>query len=154
MSKDALKRAEGEYSRQRLRALGDEWHADFPGLLDFVDILKKRPSSFSLDQIAYDDIADLCLKSAIDHPNDSGLLREHARNVSDGLVDVNEFKRTLFMVFYRVGLTGFKLETFESVSWVDELGQGVSLPEISSSTGIVIHTTYRRALGIKEKKQS
>ena len=154
LSKDALKRAEGEYSRQRLRALGDEWYADFPGLLDFVDILKKRPPSFSLDQIAYDDIADLCLKSAIEHPTDSGLLREHARNVSYGLVDVNEFKRTLFMVFYRVGLTGFKLETFESVSWVDELGQGVSPPEVSSNTGIVIHTTYRRALGIKEKKQS
>ena len=153
LSKDTLKRAEGEYSRQRLRALGDEWHADYPGLLDFVSILKERPPSFSLNQVKHEEIEDLCLKSAIDHPDDSGVLREQARNVCDGLVDVNEFKRTMFMVFYRTGLTGLKLETFESVSWIDELGQGVSLSEINDTTGIVIHTTYRRALGIKERKR-
>ena len=154
LSKDALKRAEGEYSRQRLRALGDEWHADYPGLLDFVDILKMRPKSFPLSQVKYNDVAELCLKSAIEHPNDSGVLREHARNVSEGLVDINGFKRTLFMVFYRVGLVGLKLETFESASWVDELGQGVSPSEIDDETGIVVHTTYWRALGIRTGKRS
>ena len=96
---DTLRRAEGEYSRQRLRALGDEWHADYPGLLDFVDILKKRPPSFSLDQVKYDDISEICLNSAIEHSNDSGILRKHARNVVEALVPVNDFKRTLFMVF-------------------------------------------------------
>ena len=150
---DTLKRAEGEYSRQRLRALGDEWYADYQGLLDFVDILKKRPPSFSLSQVGYDDIADICLKSAIEHPNEGGILREHARNVAEGLVDINDFKRTLFMVFYRTGLIGLKLETFESASWVDELGQGVSPSEIDDSTSVVVHTTYRRALGIREIKR-
>ena len=146
---DTLKRAEGEYSRQRLRALGDEWHADYPGLLDFADILKKRPSSFSLNHVDYDSIANLCLNSAIEHPDGSGILREHARHVSEGLVDVKDFKRTLFMVFYRIGLVGLKLETFEKASWVDELGQGVSPSEIDDSTGIVVHTTFWRALGIR-----
>ena len=135
-----------------LRALGDEWYADYPGLLDFVDILKKRSPSFSLSQVEYDDISELCLKSAIEHPNDSGILREHARNVSEGLVEVNDFKRTLFMVFYRIGLIGLKLETFEKASWNDELGQGVSPSEIDDTTGIVVHTTYWRALGIKSRK--
>lgn len=153
LSKDTLKRAEGEYSRQRLRALGDEWHADYPGLLDFVNILKERPPSFSLSQVKYKEIEDLCLKSAIDHPDNPGVLREQARSVCDGLVDVNEFKRTMFMVFYRTGLTGLKLEAFEGVSWIDELGQGVSLSEINDTTGIVIHTTYRRALGISDRKR-
>ena len=154
LSKDSLKRAEGEYSRQRLRALGDEWHADYPGLLDFVDILKMRTKSLPLSQVKYNDVAELCLKSAIEHPNASGVLRELARNVSDGLVAVNDFKRTLFMVFYRVGLVGLKLETFERASWIDELGQGVSLSEIDDETGIVVHTTYWRALGIRAEKRS
>ena len=43
LSVSTLRRAEGEYSRQRLRALYDEWHADYPELLDFVDILKSVP---------------------------------------------------------------------------------------------------------------
>lgn len=149
LSADTLRRAEGEYSRQRLRALGDEWYADYPGLLDFTDILKKRPPSFTLNQVLYNEISELCLRSVIDHPEDSGVLREHARNVVEGLVDVDSFKRTLFMVFYRIGLIGLKLETFEKASWVDELGQGVSPSEIDESTGIVVHTTYRRALGVR-----
>ena len=152
LSVDALKRAEGEYSRQRLRALGDEWHANYQGLLDFADILKKRPPSFTLNQVKYDEMVDLCLKSAIDHSNEGGILREHARNVTEVLVDVNDFKRTLFMVFYRVGLIGLKLESFESASWVDELGQGVSPSEIDGSTHVIVHSTYHRALGIKATK--
>lgn len=150
---DTLKRAEGEYSRQRLRALGDEWYANYTGLLDFTDILKNRPSSFSLRQVRDEDIADLCLKSAIDHPKEHGTLREHARNVTEDLVSVQDFKRTLFMVFYNVGLIGLKLESFESASWVDEVGQSVSPSEIDDSTYVVVHTTYHRALGIKTAKR-
>ena len=150
---DALKRAEGEYSRQRLRALGDEWHADYPGLLDFVDVLKKRTPSFPLVHVSYDNIAEVCLNSAIEFPNEAGTLREYARSVAEGLVDVSDFKRTLFMVFYRVGLVGLKLETFESASWVDESGQSVSVSEIDDSTGVVVHTTYWRALGIDTKRR-
>lgn len=150
---DTLKRAEGEYSRQRLRALGDEWYANYTGLLDFTDILKNRPSSFSLRHVRDEDIADLCLKSAIDHPKEHGTLREHARNVTEDLVSVKDFKRTLFMVFYNVGLIGLKLESFESASWVDEVGQSVSPSEIDDSTHVVVHTTYHRALGIKIEKR-
>lgn len=150
---DTLKRAEGEYSRQRLRALGDEWYANYTGLLDFADILKNRPSSFSLRHVRDEDIADLCLRSAIDHPKEHGTLREHARNVTEDLVSVKDFKRTLFMVFYNVGLIGLKLESFESASWVDEVGQSVSPSEIDDGTHVVVHTTYRRALGIKTEKR-
>ena len=150
---DTLKRAEGEYSRQRLRALGDEWYADYRGLLDFADILKERPPSFQLSQVGYNDIAELCFKSAIDHPEGHGPLREHARKVANGLADVNDFKRTLFMVFYVIGLVGLKLGSFVSASWVDELGQGVSPSEIDDDTRVVVHPTYRRALGIREIKR-
>lgn len=151
LNADTLKRAEGEYSGQRLKALGDEWYADHPGLLEFAVILEKRSSSFSLDEITSNEIADLCVKSVIDHPDGRGILRELARNVYDGIEDVNDFKRTLFMVFYRIGLVGLKLKSFDKASWVDELGQGVSPSEIDDSTGIVVHTTYRRALGIRQK---
>ena len=45
LTASTLKRAEGEYSRQRLRALGDEWHADYPGPARFRRHSKK-PSFF------------------------------------------------------------------------------------------------------------
>ena len=148
VSVDALKRVEGEYSRQRLRALGDEWHADYPGLLDFVAILKKRSPSFRMNQVEHSDMSDLCLRSAVEYPGEAGTLRQQARDVVEGLTSVEEFKRLLFMVFYRVGLVGLKLESFERPSWVDESGQGVSASEIDESIGVAVHTTYWRALGI------
>lgn len=152
LNKDSLKHAEGEYSRQRLRALADEWNAHFPGLLDFTEVLKSQPSSFSLNQIQYNAIADMCLKSAIEHPTAQGVLRENASKVSDALISVEDFKRTLFMIFYRIGLVGLKLETYQTASWNDESGQMVSPSEIDDTTSVVIHTTYHRALGIKPSK--
>ena len=143
-----LRRAEGEYSRQRMRALGDEWYAGYPGLLDFVDILKKRSKSFRLGQVGDNELAEICLQSALDHPDEAGMLRERARSVVDRPGEADGFKRVLFMVFYRVGLVGLKLETFEGTSWSDEKGQSVSTSEISNETGVVVHPTYWRALGI------
>ena len=149
---DAVRRAEGEYSRQRLRALADEWHADYPGLLDFVGVLKKQPPSFPLDRITDDDIADICLKVATKYPVEPGILRSDARHVANDALESGEFKRKLFMAFYRVGLVGLKLETFEAASWVDQSGQSVSTAEIEESTGIVVRTTYWRALGVDSRK--
>lgn len=154
VSVEALRQAEGEYSRQRLRALGDEWHADYPGLLDFVNVLKKRPASFRLGLVQYESLAELCLESAITYPSGAGVLRELARNVVEGLVDESDFKRTLFMVFYRVGLVGLKLESFEAPSWMDATGQVVSVSEIGEGTGVVVHKTFWRALGIETGRRS
>ena len=149
LSVDTLRRAEGEYSRQRLRALGDEWHGDYPELLSLVGILKKRPEIFSLSAVTHDEITEVCLDAAIQQPEGSGELTELSRRAADQLLDLEGFKRELFMVFYRIGLVGLKLEAFESASWVDELGQGVSPSEIDDATRVEVHTTYRRALGIR-----
>lgn len=151
LSVDTLRRAEGEYSRQRLRALSDEWHADYPGLLEFVDVLKKRPPIFPIEAVSRDDISDRCLQSAVTNPDGPGELRGLARLVSEDKYDIDAFIRELFMTFFRVGLVGFKLETFESPSWVDELGQGVSTSEIDLGTRVVVHATYRRSLGIRSR---
>lgn len=49
--------AEGEFSKDRLRALADEWHADYPNLIDCAMILKGKKSPFT--------VRDLPLKSAV-----------------------------------------------------------------------------------------
>ena len=151
LSVSTLRRAEGEYSRQRLRALYDEWHADYPELLEFVDVLKERPVAFSLESVSDSRISDLCLDAAIGDSVESGELRSGAKRVAEGAGSVRGFKRRLFMVFYMVGLVGLKLERFESVSWVDELGQGVSYSEIDEGARVVVHATYRRALGVRSQ---
>ena len=153
LSVSTLRRAEGEYSRQRLRALSDEWHADYPELGDFMDVLKERPVAFGIVAVEDTRISDLCLELVVRQRHTIGELGSHAHRVVEraDLHAVSEFKRTLFSVFYKIGLVGLKLETFESVSWVDELGQGISDSEVDEATRVVVHPTYRRALGIRTR---
>ena len=145
-----LKLAEGEYSRGRLRALADEWQADYPRLLDVVGLLNKRKSRFKVGSITNDEISDFCLRLSISWNNEvkGGDLESLVSSFADGQIELDDFKREFVCIFYMVGIIGLKLESFESYSWSDESGRGVSISEIVDDTGIEIHPIYRRTLGV------
>ena len=56
-----VKQAEGEYSRDRLRYLADEWHADYQNLINFVMILKKKSPHFRIGDLSDRECEDFCL---------------------------------------------------------------------------------------------
>lgn len=149
LSAKVFKLAEGEYSRKRLRALGDEWSADHPALIDFTAVLQKRPASFKLGTISDSDIEEVCLRVCSDNPGATGLTQS-ALQVVEGPGTVKHFKLLLVRTFYQVGLVGLKVAATHKESWVDELGRSVSFPEINDNTSVVIHPAYRRALGVKD----
>ncbi|HEV3214383.1 MAG TPA: hypothetical protein VGZ27_01595 [Vicinamibacterales bacterium] len=144
-----LRLAEGEYSRKRLSAIGDEWSADYPTLIDFAAILQRRSASFKVETILDVDVAELCLTIAADNPGGIGLTQS-AMQVIDGLMSTKHFKLLLVRTFYQVGLVGLKISPHETESWADELGKSVSFPEINDQTSVVVHPAYRRALGVRE----
>ena len=144
-----MRLAEGEYSRGRLRALADEWSADYPTLADFAKILQRRPSSFKLKTITDKQIEDICLEVASENPGGMGLL-QNVMQVVDLITPAKAFKFGLIRTFYQVGLVGLKLAPHESASWADQLGRSVSFAEINDETSAVVHSAYRRALGIHE----
>ncbi len=144
-----LKIAEGEYSRVRLRALGDEWSADFPSLVDMTKILQRRPASFKISSIQDKEVDDLCLEVSVKNPGGQGVLQQHAMNTVDCLSTAHDFKIFLMRVFYRIGLIGLKVQPYEAESWADEFGKSFPAPEITGDTSVVIHPTYYRALGTK-----
>lgn len=151
LSARGLKLAEGEYSRQRLRALADEWSADYPRLVDFAKILQQRPVSFKLSTVSDGDVSDLCLEIAAKDPAAIGLVQS-ALQVVNTTITPTEFKFILARTFYQVGLVGLKLAPHEAESWVDELGKSVSFAEINEETSIVVNPAYRRALGVGGKR--
>jgi hypothetical protein len=141
--------AESEYSRYRLRSLGDEWNASYPSLLDFTKIIEKKSSSFKASTITAEEIEELCLTTVINNPNCEGILQQYSSKVIDNLLKVNDFKFLLLQVFYRVALIGIKTQTFEKESWSDELGRSLISVDVSEDSSIVVHPMYYRALGIK-----
>ena len=144
-----LKNAEGEYSRDRLRALADEWSADYPSLLEFAMVLRRRPHSFKISLIENKVIEDLCLRVVAENPAGQGILQKHAMQLVNCVVPAEDFKVLLMQIFYRIGLVGLKLQPYEKETWVDERGRSISIAEINETTSVVIHPAFHRALGIQ-----
>ena len=144
-----LRIAEGEYSRSRLRAVADEWSADYPALVEFSQILQRRPTSFKLMTVLDSDLEALCLNIAIERLGQTDLLIAEANHVVDGVMPVSAFRITLFRTFYRTGIIGLKLERHETASWSDDAGRSVSTAEIDEQTSAVVHPAYHRTLGVR-----
>ncbi len=149
LSVDRLRNAEGEYSKDRFRALGDEWEADYPGLLDAAQVLLRgRPASFKLDSLPRQLLEDLALRLALDSPE--GKLGSAARQCAEAFMGWEAFRNHCFDVFYRVGLVGLKVDRSQVASWADELGRGVTSAEIDGSTSALTPQMYWRVLNIRE----
>jgi hypothetical protein len=146
-----FKEAEGNWSRQRLRALADEWSADYPDLLDFTSLLNGRSASFKLATITDREIEDKCLDAAIRFSKESGDITRAAFQVVDGAMEIDSFRRSLAHICYKIGLAGVKLSATEKESWSDERGRSVSVAEITSEVSLVIHPAYYRALATRDR---
>jgi hypothetical protein len=144
--------AVGEYSRSRLRALGDEWSVDYPFLLDFAGILNGRQSSFKVDTISEVALDDIILNVVGRNLGSHGYLIGLANEVINGSYGKLDFLHSMLHVFYRVGLIGLKIDRDMKGSWVDDTGQSVSRSQIDSETSVIIAPKYGYALGAKMQK--
>ena len=142
-----LKTAEGNYSRLRLRALGDEWSAEYPSLLDFSRILQRKNQVIRASQLQDDSITDLCI-DVVAEGRDKGILGKAAADVFESRTSISEFRNLLIKIFYSTGLVGLKIASHDAVSWVDERGRSATAAQIGKETRLYVHPMFRRALGI------
>lgn len=141
--------AEGEYSKSRLRALRDEWSADYPELYEFSKILNQTPPSFKIRTFNYEKLESDCLDILTRDGEMNGPIATLAKRLIENQIAPSDFLKSVCQIFYKVGLVGLKLGSTESTTWVDENGRSVSLSEITEDTSIVIHPTYQRSLGTR-----
>ncbi len=143
-----LKAAEGEYSRQRLRSLADEWIADYPDLLVFVDILKGQQSRLKVQDIEDEQILNLAIRLVDGRKIDDAELKGALQQIENNTSNTGSLRNWCVAVFYRVGLIGVKLESFEAVVWSTLGRRSVSSAELTMRTGIEVHPCFWRSLGI------
>ncbi len=146
-----IKEAEGEYSRTRLRSVGQEWYADYPNLLAFIELLKGRPATFSLTDITDDQCAEFALNLLIGGVVSNDDLSEVAERFVDMNVDAAHFRRRIFQIFYRVGFVGLKLESYERTAWTTDGRRNISVAEIKDDTKVSIHPCFYRIFGTQVK---
>ncbi|MBN1362476.1 MAG: hypothetical protein JW993_17905 [Sedimentisphaerales bacterium] len=148
---EALKKAEGEYSRDRLRYLADEWHSDYPNLIEVTKVLRKQPARFAINKL---DKAceEFCLEFACANLGANGLhcrsyLAQCAIQTANAAMDVEVFRNHLIYVLHRVGVIGVKVESHESYIWSFGNKRAVSTSEICDGTQVQIHPAFWRVLG-------
>ena len=148
LSEGELARASAEYSRTRLRALADEWQADYPGLVEFSEMLEGRPPSFKIGKLTEADVYEFCFSMVDRFPQGKGQLHAAAKSVFDGLMSEQEFRVLAALVFYRIGMVGIKTGADTSASWSDDTEMAVTRRQINEDSSIVIAPKYAAAVGV------
>jgi hypothetical protein len=148
ISKKALQEAEGVYSRERLRALGDEWFGLYPNLLHLSGILKQRPRVFFITEINKKQLEDNYLELLTSGKGEPGLDLEQMKMIFDGNISISDYRMNTILIFYKVGLIGIKPDPFSRFSWSDAGAISVSSAEINDKSKIAIHPTFWRCLGV------
>ncbi len=148
-----LSDAEGEYSRNRLRSLGDEWSADYPTLLSFTGLFRNRRPYVRLNEISNEEIAELCLEVCVSSAEADDELSVAAAQVVEcrpGAVD--HFRRVVAVTFYKAGLLGLKTGPTEGYAWALSGRRSISFAEIGPSTSVAIHPMFWRVLGVDRRQ--
>lgn len=144
-----VREAEGEYSRDRFRSLGDEWASDYPNLLDFARILRALPREFAFQTLTEPDIGEFSLTFVVNNPAVTDVLAASAQQIVNCEISPEDFKRNVFQVFYRVGIVGIKLQQSESFTWASSGRRAISQAEILDTSRIAVHPVFWRVLGTK-----
>jgi len=142
-----IKEAETEYSRQRLRSLGDEWSSDFPDLVQATRLLNGRPVSFKVRDIEDSDLDTFILNVCTDLNPDS-LLYRFATELTDSKRTYRSFLLYLLKMLYRTGIVGVKPDAFNEIQWAFREKTSISDGQINDGSGLHIHPMVWRALGI------
>lgn len=137
----------GEYSRDRLRALADEWSSDYPSLPKFFPLFFGMPPTCKFSAIDNDKFDKICLEVSVNIGESDDALSRYATEHINGVGTVTSSLACVLFEFYKIGLIGIKPLSFEKPSWVDQTGRGISRSALIDDFSIAIHPSYHRALG-------
>jgi hypothetical protein len=149
ITKSALLAAEERYSKYRLRSLQDEWIVEYPSLLEFTHILKRRPPIFAISDIDPGETAEFCLAYAISNCEKTDALSLAAQDFAEARTTVPDLLRMVFYAFYRAGLVALKTSTFEAFQWASEGETILSASAVEPDTRAQVHPMFHRVLGIQ-----
>jgi hypothetical protein len=150
ISQKAFVQAEGTYSRERLRALFDEWYGLYPNLDHLYLLLRGRENVFILENLSEAELIDNYLEILTSGQGKPGIDLEMTKMAFENQMDIDTYRRNLVNIFYKVSLVGLRIENGTPISWSHLGGTSVSIAEISETTRIYIHKTFYRVLGIND----
>jgi len=148
ITKENILTAEASYSESRLRALQDEWYADYQNLIELtLALLKKRSPSFRLSDFTPEVVDGVVLELTMNKLLRPDPIKESIDNYM-GNGDLDVLVKKLIGILYKVGIIGIKPDTYHSVYWAFQNPQLID-SQYDSDTGFHIHPAFWRFLGIR-----
>lgn len=144
ISQAIISDAETEYSDDRLRALADEWSADYQNLIELILFLRKYPSQFRPSEMK-EKIQNSLLDFLIQKPKDDFIFQLAKDKFDSG--DIDGFIKEMLNLLHKVGVIGVKQESFSSVNWSYQ-GKKLLNSDIDLDCKYFIHPAFWRVLGI------
>lgn len=140
--------AEGVYSRERLRALADEWFGLYPNLMHVIKLLMGSKETFRIEDLPLADCETNALSLLTSGQGFEGLDLQFMKSYLESNLSLEEYRESIIQIFYKVGIVGLKNVDGMPISWSDNFSQSISRAEITPKTRAYIHPTYWRTLGI------
>lgn len=148
ISRRSLIQAEGTYSRERLRALFDEWYGLYPNLNHLYLLLRGKGSVFIVESLTDVELTENYLQLLTSKLGSSGQDLEMMKMVFEGQMELASYRRNIVNIFYKTSLVGLRTEHGVAISWSYKGGQSISISEIVDTTRMYIHPMFQRVLGI------
>lgn len=148
MTPKIILEAEGIYSRERLRALADEWFGLYPNLMHLIKLLRGAKEVFRIEELLLSDCEENALSLLVSGQGVDGLDLQAMNIYLNGGMTLEDYREVVIQTLYKVGIVGLKNIDEMSVSWADSLSPSISRAEIIPDTRVYVHPAYWRTLGV------
>jgi hypothetical protein len=144
-----IKRAEADYSRDRLNHLATEWRAIYPNLYTVCMMFNGLPGRLQLSDLTEAWISERYTEVLSDIRREA--CPDRLTQLLDSLFDNGNFssvRRSIINDLYKVGFIGLKPSPSDAVLWAVGEKSTVSPPAARPSSFIYFHPMFHRALAI------
>jgi hypothetical protein len=145
---EMIKAAETRYSRNRVKAIEDEWRENYPYISDCVSLLKGMTERFDLIKIknASDEYFSVNQSAILSNPPDTPF----GRAVKEYNTDMSSTSliKQILIVLYEVGVIGIKISGGTKVNYAYLHHETFSAEQITELSSFSVHSTFHKALQI------
>lgn len=145
---EAIRKAEIEYSAQRIDSLTFEWNNHYPALNNYLKIIERMNSKFKLQAITKEKIESFALEFAIDGKHNPDPVIRAAYSFLNEEITLHNFIITLTKALYTVGIFGIKPDGFSSQLWSFLDTRPPTDGQIKPSSTVFVHPMVWSRLGI------
>ena len=150
-SLDVLKRAEIDYSNDRLQAIEDEWGENYGEIRRILRFLNGKHNGFNVKNIKEDEFTEVYFTET---PKDyfNGELLEWVLRWQAGKLSFNDFLKSILYMLYQFGVIGIKKDATYPIQFFYEKNINIVINDISGDSKIYVHKAFYASLKINTKE--